>query len=70
MTWILLFWEKSFVQLFKIPHFCVRDLWAEFYLFTLSISRVACDQVWYKQSSFYKSNFSKPNELVNLFGEA
>ena len=34
----------------------------------LSIPRVIRDQVWYKQSSFYNSNFSIPNKSASLFG--
>ena len=36
----------------------------------LSIFGVARDQIWYEQSPFYNSNFSKPNKSVSPFGEA
>ena len=38
--------------------------------FTLSIPKVARDQVWYKQPLFYNSNFSIPNGSASPFGEA
>ena len=51
-------------------HFYLHDLEAEFHLFTLSISRVVHDQVWYERPLFYNSNFSKPNGLASLFVKA
>ena len=42
----------------------------ELYPFTLSIPGIARDKVWYERSSFYNSNFSKPNGLASPFEEA
>ena len=63
--------EKSRLHTFSgFRTFASHNLWAELYLFTLSIPRVARDQVWYERPSFYNSNFSKPNGSASLFGEA
>ena len=70
VTWILFLWEKSFILLFRIPHFCARDLWTELHLFTLSIPKVVRDQVWYERPTFYNSNFFKPNVSASPFREA
>ena len=62
--------RKVVCTLFQNLHFYSRDLQAEFYPFTLSILRVAYDQVWYKRSLLYNSNFFKSNGSASLFGEA
>ena len=37
-----------------------------FYPITLSILKIACDKVWYKQTLFYNSNFSISNGSASL----
>ena len=63
--------EKSCLHTFS--GFRTLSTWhptTELHPFTLSIPGVAHDQVWYKRPPFYNSNFSTPNGLASLFGEA